>query len=68
MVFYLFLHGGHVPLNLVDLDRLLGLLLVEGLQQIHHDLSHLGLDLIPLKLLDLDSLLLLTHLILFMNH
>ena len=67
MILYLFLHGGHVALDLVDLDGLLGLLLVEGLQQVDHDLPHLGLHLVPLELLDLYALLLLTHLILFIN-
>lgn len=67
MVLDLLLHGRHVSFDLVDLDRFLGLLLVEGLKQIHHDLSHLGLHLVPLKFFDLDGFFLLTHLILFIN-
>lgn len=67
MVLDLLLHGRHVPLDLVDLDRFLSLLLVEGLKQIDHDLSDLGLHLVPLKFFDLDGFFLLTHLILFID-
>jgi fumarate reductase subunit D len=68
MVLHLFEHDGDVPLDFVYFDGLLGLLLVEGLQQVHHDLPHLRLHLVPLELLYFYGLFLFSgHLILFMN-
>ena len=44
--------------DFVDFDGVLGLFLVEGLQQFPHDLSDLGLDFVPLKLSDFECLFL----------
>jgi hypothetical protein len=60
----LLLQHGETALDFVDLDGLLGLLLVEGLQQVHHDLPHLRLHLVPLEFLDLYRLFAIAHLIL----
>lgn len=57
VVFDLLLESSEGAFDLVEFDGLLSLLLVEGLQQIHHDLPHLGLDLVPLEFLYLYGLL-----------
>jgi hypothetical protein len=57
VVLDLLLQSSEGAFDLVELDGLLGLLLVEGLQQVDHDLAHLGLHLVPLEFLYLYRLL-----------
>lgn len=65
MVVDLLLHCSEGALDFIYLNGLFGLLLVEGLEQIHHDLPDFRLNLVPLKFLDLYRLLTTRHLILF---
>jgi hypothetical protein len=50
LVFQFLLDEGLRPFYFVDFDGVLGLFLVEGLQEFAHDLPHLGLHLVPLEL------------------
>ena len=65
VVLLLLEHGSLNTPDLIDLDGVLSLLLVEGLQKFTHDFPHLGLDLEPFEL---PHLLLFVPFLLFLRH